>query len=72
MRETFFSQWLKSCSAIDRIQATTMVYKNIVRHSAHNIVSRPNPKQWLVTHTFDVMMIIRQSTHSHDHNRGIG
>ena len=35
--------------------------KNIERHTAHTIVSWPNPKQWIVVHTSDLMMIIRQS-----------
>ena len=35
--------------------------KNIDRHTAHNIVSWPNPKQWVIVHTSDLMMIIRQS-----------
>ena len=34
-------------------------YKNIVSHTAHTIVSWPNPKQWLMIHTSDLMMIIR-------------
>ena len=33
--------------------------KNIVRHTAHTIVSWPNPKQWLMIHTSGLMMIIR-------------
>ena len=44
-------------------------YKNIVRHTAHTIVSWPNPKQWLMINTSGLMMIIRESTHSHDHHR---
>ena len=35
--------------------------KNIERHTAHTIVSWPNPKQWVIVHTSDLMMIIRQS-----------
>ena len=38
--------------------------KNIVRHTAHTIVSWPNPKQWLMIHTSGLIMIIRLSTHS--------
>ena len=34
-------------------------HKNIVRHTAHTIVSWPNPKQWLMIHTSGLMMIIR-------------
>ena len=37
-------------------------YKNRERHTAHTIVSWPNPKQWAIVHTSDsMMMIIRQS-----------
>ena len=32
-------------------------HKNIVRHTAHTIVSWPNPKQWLMIHTSGLMMI---------------
>ena len=35
--------------------------KNIEIHSAHTIVWWPNPKQWVIVHTSDLMMIIRQS-----------
>ena len=35
-------------------------HKNIKRHTAHTIVSWPNPKQWIIVHTSDLMMIIRQ------------
>ena len=58
----------KSLKSYDRF----MYNKNIVRHTAHTIVSWPNPKQWLMIHTSDLMMIIRQSTHSHDHHRRNG
>ena len=37
------------------------VRKSIERHTAHTIVSWPNPKQWVIVHTSDLMMIIRQS-----------
>ena len=36
-------------------------HKNTERHTAHTIVSLPNPKQWVIVHTSDSMMIIRQS-----------
>ena len=36
-------------------------YLNIERHTAHTIVSWPNPKQWIIVHTSDLMMMIRQS-----------
>ena len=35
--------------------------KNTETHTAHNIVSWPNPIQWVIVHTSDLMMIIRQS-----------
>ena len=38
-----------------------LAYKNIERHTAHTIVSWPNRKQWVIVHTSDLMMIIRQS-----------
>ena len=37
------------------------LHKNIERHTADTIVSWPNPKQWVILHTSDLMMIIRQS-----------
>ena len=40
-----------------------LTYKNIERHAAHIIVSRPNPQQWVIVHTSDLMMIIRQSNY---------
>ena len=39
----------------------TRSYKNIERYTADTIVSWPNPKQWVLVHTSDLMMIIRQS-----------
>ena len=38
--------------------------KHIERHTAHTIVSWPNPKQWVIVHTSD-LMIIRQSIYIH-------
>ena len=35
------------------------INKNILRHTAHTIVSWPNSKQWLTIHTSDLMMKIR-------------
>ena len=46
--------------------------KNIERHTTHIIVSWPNPKQWMIVHTFDWMMIIRQSIYSFNHYKGNG
>ena len=45
------------CQAILTVAKT---YKNIERHTAHTIVSWPSPKQWIIVHTSDLMMIIRQ------------
>ena len=42
------------------------VDKNIEKHSAHAIFSWPNPKEWIIVHTSDLMMIIRQSIYSAD------
>ena len=36
-------------------------HKNIERHTAHTIVPLPNPKQWVIVHTTDLMLMIRQS-----------
>ena len=36
-----------------------IVIKNTERHTADTIVSRPNPKQWVIVHTSDLMTIIR-------------
>ena len=36
-------------------------HKNLERHIAHTIISWPNPKQWVIVHTSDLMTIIRQS-----------
>ena len=47
--------------------------KNIERHTAHTIVSWPNPKQWVTVHTSDLMMmIIRQSIYYLNHHKGDG
>ena len=40
-----------------------LIVKNIERHTAHTIVSWPSPEQWVIVHTSDLMMIIRQSTY---------
>ena len=34
-------------------------YENIERHTADTIGSWTNPKQWVIVHTSDLMMIIR-------------
>ena len=47
-------------------------FKNIERHTAHTIVLLPNPKQWMIVHTSDLMMIVRQSIYSLNHHKGDG
>ena len=47
-------------------------HKNIEKHTAHTIVSWPNPKQWKLDHTCDLMMIIRQSVYSLNHHKENG
>ena len=44
-----------------RWQAFAWTNKITKRHTAHTIVSWPNPKQWVIVHISDLMMIIRQS-----------
>ena len=46
-------------------------HKNIARHTAHTIVSWPDPKQWVIVHTSE-MMTIRQSIYSFNHHKGKG
>ena len=46
-------------------------YKNIERHTADTIASWPNPKQWVIGHISDLMMIIRQSIYIYIHNISI-
>ena len=43
--------------------AISQIHKNIERHTTHTIDSWPNPKRWVIVHTSDLMMIIRQSTY---------
>ena len=38
------------------ISSLGIAYKNIERHTADTIVSWPNPKQWVIVHTSDLMM----------------
>ena len=49
-----------------------VIGKNIERHTAYTIVSWPNPKQWIIVHTSDLMMITRQSVYSLYHHKGNG
>ena len=43
-------------------------HKNIEGHTAHTIVSWYNPKQWIIVHTSDLMMKIRQIAYSLNHH----
>ena len=47
--------------SVEKWWKINVYYKNIERHTAHTIVSWPSPKQWVIVHTSDLMMIIRQS-----------
>ena len=38
-------------------------HKNIERRTAHIIYSWPNPKQWMIVHTSDLIMIMRQGVY---------
>ena len=40
------------------------IHKKMERYPAYTIVSWPNPKQWVIVHTSDLMMIIRQSIYT--------
>ena len=52
--------------------AEKTAHKNIDKHTARAIVSWPNPKQLIIDHTSDLMMIIRQNVYSLNHHKGIG
>ena len=54
-----WNTWMIPCNFITEVIHSKRGYKNIVRHTAHTIVSWPNPKQWLMIHTSGLMMIIR-------------
>ena len=41
-------------------------------HTAHTTVSWPNPKQWIIIHASDLMMIARQRIYSLNHHKGNG
>ena len=53
----------RSNSLINTPNASTNCRKNTKIRTAHTIVSWPNPKQRVIVHTSDSMMIIRQSTY---------
>ena len=48
-------------NSIEAVLYATSHHKNIEKHTVHTIVSWPDPKQWVIVHTSDLMMIIRQS-----------
>ena len=52
------------------LMGIVFVNKNINRHPAHTTVSWPNPKQWIIVHNSDFMMIIRQSNILSQPSRG--
>ena len=63
-------RWMLYCMSIQlisdvhRLQRLTLPFwslKNIEKHTAHTIISWPNPKQWVIVHTSNLVMIIRQS-----------
>ena len=41
-------------------------------HTAHTTVSWPHPKQWIIIHASDLMMIARQRIYSLNHHKGNG
>ena len=43
------------------IELIKIIDKYIARHTAHTIVSWPDPKQWIIVNTSDLMRMIRQS-----------
>ena len=47
-------------SKLEKVYVEPLTHKKIERQTAHTIVSWPNPKQWMIVHTSDLMMI-RQS-----------
>ena len=60
VQSTIFQLWFRYIGW-RQVIVWTNKEKKIVIHRAHSIVSWPNPKQWVIVHTFDLMMIIRQS-----------
>ena len=54
-----------------RLHLFVFFHNNIERHTAHTIVSWPNSKQWVIVHTYDLMMIISQSIYSLHHHKDI-
>ena len=50
--------------------AISEIIQSEYRHTAHTIVSWPSPKQWVIIHTSDLLMIIRQSIYHLNHHKG--
>ena len=47
------------------VMRTCLMYHNyMLQLTAHTIVWWPNPKQWIIVHTSDLMVLIRQSAYS--------
>ena len=46
-----------------------LLHKNIERYTTYTMVSCPNLKQWLIVHTSDLMMTIRQHTYYLNHHK---
>ena len=53
----------------DDLVFSIQFYKNIERHTAHAIVSLPNPKQWQMAHTSNFYDNKIKYTYSHNHLR---
>ena len=58
----FFSSYVKNIMIFHVVATVHGMYgcENIERHTTDTIVSWPNPKQWVIVHTSDLMMIIRK------------
>ena len=66
-------QALRNTFNLDNIALMRSMWcKNIERHTAHTIVSWPNPKQWMIVHTSDLMMMIKQSIYYLNHQKENG
>ena len=49
----------KKIIVTETILQLSLLYMNILRHTVYTIASLHNPKQWLMLHTADLMMIIK-------------
>ena len=70
VRCTFHLRYIVKCIHTNRelssgtkiwVECILTTNKMIERHTAHTIVSWSNPKQWIIVHTSDLIMMIRQS-----------